>query len=281
MNHTTHTTPSKDIGMMFCWVTLVVALVLLAVLKPTGHAVKTDPDAALARLQEGNERFAAGESVYPHLDAKRLALAGKEDQGKHAFATVIACSDSRVPVERIFDTGVMDLFVIRVAGNVVNTDEAGSIEYGLAHVHTPLLVVLGHTQCGAVTAVTKELQGHGHALERNIPPLIAPIKPAVARAMKEHPDLAQGSGIIPYAIEQNVWQAIEDLFLQSAASRALVEEEKVKVVGAIYDVGTGKVAWLPEEPVEEILAKVVDNPERSMSPLAIETGAKPAAHAHQ
>ncbi len=278
MNHTTHSTPSRDVGMLLCWVTLVVALVLLAVLKPAGHAVKTDPDAALSRLQEGNERFAAGESAYPHLDAKRLALAGKEDQGKHAFATVVACSDSRVPVERIFDAGVMDLFVIRVAGNVINTDEAGSIEYGLAHVHTPLLVILGHTQCGAVTAVTKALQGHGHALERNIPPLIAPIKPAVERAMKEHPDLAHGGDIIPYAIVDNVWQAIEDLFMQSAASRALVEEEKVKVVGAIYDVGTGKVSWLPEEPVEEILASVADNPERSMSPLAVETETKQAAH---
>ena len=70
--------------------------------------------------------------------------------------------------------------------------------------------------------------------------------------MKEHPDLAHGGDIIPYAIVDNVWQAIEDLFMQSAASRALVEEEKVKVVGAIYDVGTGKVSWLPEEPVEEI-----------------------------
>lgn len=264
--------------MLLCWVVLVAGLILLVILRPSPHASKMDPDAALELLKEGNVRFAAGEPVYPHLDGKRLALAAKEDQGKHAFATVLACSDSRVPVERIFDAGVMDLFVVRVAGNVVNTDEAGSIEYGLSHVHTPLLVVLGHTQCGAVSAVTHALQGHGRAFERNIPPLIASIKPAVQRAMDEHPDLAQGPGIIPYAIENNVWQAIENLFMRSAATRAQVEEGKVKVVGALYDVGTGKVAWLPEEKVEGILEKVVDNPERSMSPLAVNSEERDPGH---
>jgi len=86
-----------------------------------------------------------GKSNYPHTDAARLIQAGKENQGDHAYATVITCSDSRVPVEHIFDAGIMDIFVIRVAGNVCDVDEIGSIEYGLAHVHTPVLVVLGHT----------------------------------------------------------------------------------------------------------------------------------------
>lgn len=96
---------------------------------------------------------------------------------------MITCSDSRVPVELVFDAGVMDIFVVRVAGNVCDTDEVGSIEYGLAHVNTPVLVVLGHTQCGAVTAVTHAVQGKGHALELNIPPLVDNIEPAVKRAM--------------------------------------------------------------------------------------------------
>lgn len=86
-------------------------------------------------------------------------------------------------MERLFDAGIMDIFVIRVAGNVVDTDEAGSIEYGLSHVNTPVLVVLGHTQCDAVTAVTNMIQGHGHALERNIPPLVNNIEPAAKKAM--------------------------------------------------------------------------------------------------
>ena len=109
---------------------------------------KPTPEQALQKLKDGNRRFVAGKAQNPHADAARLKLAASQNQGDHALATVITCSDSRVPPEILFDAGVMDLFVIRVAGNVVQTDEAGSIEYGLAHVYTPVLVVLGHTQCG-------------------------------------------------------------------------------------------------------------------------------------
>ena len=126
---------------------------------------KPSPEKAIALLKEGNKRFIDGKSIHPHMDAARLAQAGSEDQGDHGYATVITCSDSRVPVELIFDAGIMDIVVIRVAGNVCDVDERGSIEYGLAHVNTPVLVVLGHTQCGAVTAVTHSVQGKGHALE--------------------------------------------------------------------------------------------------------------------
>lgn len=101
----------------------------------------------------------------------------------------------------------MDIFVIRVAGNVCDVDEIGSIEYGLAHVHTPVLVVLSHTQCGAVTAITRAVHGKGHTLERNIPSLVDNIEPAVRRAMTEHPEL-HGDDVIPHAIEENIWQSI-------------------------------------------------------------------------
>ena len=245
-------------------------------LASTEGVVKPGPDEVLKILQAGNERFVSGNSLMPHRDQARLEQAGKEDQGKHAYATVITCSDSRVPVEVVFDAGVMDIFVIRVAGNVVQTDEAGSIEYGLAHVNTPVLVVLGHTQCGAVTAVTNEVQGHGHALERNIPPLVAPIVPAVKRAMQAHPDL-KDAAVIPEAIVENVWQGVEDLFLRSPASRKLVAEGKAKVVGAIYDVGTGKVQWLPQEKVSQILKKVEADPNRAMNAMAASGGGHEAA----
>lgn len=201
------------------------------------------------------------------MDNARLIQAGKENQGDHAYATVITCSDSRVPVELIFDAGVMDIFVIRVAGNVCDTDEAGSIEYGLAHVNTPVLVVLGHTQCGAVTAVTQAVQGKGHALERNIPPLVDNIEPAVRRAIELYPH-AQGKEIIPLAIEENVWIGIRDLFMKSPATRNLVKRGKAKVVGAIYDVGTGKIQWLKEAKVINILHEVEANPQRAMEPMA-------------
>ena len=223
---------------------------------------KLSPKDALLKLKKGNENFVSGNVTRPHLDAKRLIQAGSENQGKHAFATVITCSDSRVPVEAIFDAGIMDLFVIRVAGNVCDTDEIGSIEYGLAHVHTPVFVMLGHTQCGAVTAVTHALKGTGHSLERNIPPLVDNIEPAVKNAIALFPN-KKTNEIIPHAIVENIWQGIYDLFYNSPATRELVNNGHVKVVGAVYDVGTGKINWLNETKVEAILKKVEADPKRA------------------
>jgi carbonic anhydrase len=248
------------------------ALLLLAAAPPVSAsgkagAVKPSPDEIIKMLKAGNARFVSGKAKHPHADTARLKQAGSEDQGDHAYATVITCSDSRVPVEILFDAGIMDIFVVRVAGNVCNVDEVGSIEYGLAHVHTPVLVVLGHTQCGAVTAVTNAVQGHGGPLERNIPPLVAPIKPAVERAIAAHPDL-KGKAIIPFAIEENVRQGIEDLFMKSPSTRNLVKDGKVKVVGAIYDVGTGKVSFMPESEATKILKKVEASPKRAKDPMA-------------
>jgi carbonic anhydrase len=234
---------------------------------------KPGPDQALQLLQAGNQRFESGKATHPHAGHDRLELAGKSDQGNYALATILSCSDSRVAPELIFDQGVMDLFVIRVAGNVADTDEVGSIEYGLAHVHTPVLVVLGHTQCGAVTAVSQALRGEGHPLERNIPPLVDNIIPAVKRATSLHPE-ATGDAILPYAIEENVWQGVEDVFMKSAAVRALVKDGKVKVVGAIYDIGTGKVRWLPGEKVGQILDRVAASPDKSTEAFAADDNSK-------
>jgi carbonic anhydrase len=230
-------------------------------------AKKPSPDQVLRMLSEGNERFYTGKPTHPHTDAARCRQAGTDDQAEHAIATVIACSDSRVPVELIFDVGVMDIFTVRVAGNVCDTDEIGSIEYGLAHVHTPVFVMLGHTQCGAVTAVTHALQGHGKPLERNIPRLVDNIIPAVKKAMAAHADL-RDDAVIPYAIRQNVWQGIEDLFMKSPATRELVNAGRVKVVGAIYDVASGRVTWLPTENVAVILKKAEASPEKETEVFA-------------
>ena len=226
-------------------------------------AGKPTPDEAIALLKKGNQRFVHGESIHPHLDLPRLLQAGAENQGDHAYATVLTCSDSRVPVEAIFDAGIMNIFVVRVAGNVCDVDERGSIEYGLAHVNTPVLVVLGHTQCGAVTAVTHSLLGHGHALERNIPPLVDNIVPAVKKAMAAHPEV-KGEAIIPMAIEENIWTGIEELFMESPVTRKLVTAGKVKVVGAIYNVGEGTIEWLPQEKTMAILDKVEKEPKKAV-----------------
>jgi carbonic anhydrase len=230
-------------------------------------SLKPKPEAALQMLKRGNERFAAGKSHRPHADADRVKKAASENQGKHAFATVLGCSDSRVPVEIIFDAGIMDLFVIRVAGNVCNTNEIGSIEYGLFHVNTPVLVPLGHTQCGAVTAVAEHAQGKGHKLERNIPPLVAPIAPAVKEVMTAFPK-ASGDDLLNKCVEQNVWLQIENLLMQSPAVRSAVAKGVVKVAPAVYDLHSGKIRWLAEGKVRDILAKVEASPKKAVNPMA-------------
>ena len=241
---------------------IVIMLTPTLVLSAGAKAKKPSPAAAIAKLKAGNRRFVEERPIHPNVSRARLLQAGREDQGDHAYATVITCSDSRVPVEILFDAGVMDIFVVRVAGNVCDTDECGSIEYGLAHVNTPVLVILGHTQCGAVTAVTKAAQGHGHALERNIPPLIDNIEPAVNRTIATYPEKT-GSELIKAAIEENVWQSVRDLFTASPSTRQLVRSGKAKVVGAIYDVATGAVNWLPERETMAILAEVENSPEKA------------------
>ena len=254
----------KNIGLT---IILIAFMISISGCSNTPKNQKPNPDEAIKLLQQGNNRFTSGKSTYPNINKERLIQAGQENQGDYAYATVITCSDSRVPVELVFDAGVMDIFVVRVAGNVCDTDEVGSIEYGLSHVNTPVLVILGHTQCGAVTAVTHAVQGKGHALELNIPPLVDNIEPAVKRAMELYP-YAKGDDIIPLAIEENVWVGVRDLFMKSPSSRQLVKDGRVKVVGAIYDVGTGKINWLKDAMVTNILHEVEADPNRAMDAMA-------------
>jgi len=248
---------------------IVVCLLLLNVttLLPGGESTahKPAPQDVIKMLQAGNKNFYEGNLTHPHphINKQRLELAGKANQADYAYATVLTCSDSRVPVELIFDAGIMDIFVVRVAGNVSNGDERGSIEYGLAHVNTPVLVVLGHSKCGAVSAVTHAVQSKVGFLEQNIPPLIDGIKHAVYNAMDKHPDV-EGDAIIPFAIEENVHQSIRDLFMKSPTTRRLVTAKKVIVIGAVYDVGTGEIKWLPVEVSEEILKQVLKDPKRDL-----------------
>lgn len=227
----------------------------------TSSVERYSPEYVLKMLKEGNQRFYQGESIHPNTAGSRLELAARESQAHHAYATVFACSDSRVPVELIFDAGVMDIFVIRVAGNVCGIDQCASIEYGLLHVNTPVLVVLGHTQCGAVTAAAHILQGNKLSLEGSIPDLVDKIKPAVEDAARKKPHI-KGDEIIPDAIEENVYRSIYDLFVQSPAVRDMVHAETVMIVGAIYDIGSGQVKWLPLEKTKYILTQVTGQPGR-------------------
>ncbi|MGV8073295.1 MAG: carbonic anhydrase [Syntrophobacteraceae bacterium] len=205
------------------------------------------PDEAMKKLKEGNTRYASGSLMHPNQDqARRSATV----PGQQPFASILACSDSRVPVEIIFDSGIGDIFVIRVAGNVADVGETASIEYGVDHLATPILVILGHSCCGAVTAVVQKAELHG-----SIPRLAALIEPAVAKARAMRPEPA-GDALILEATKINMWMVIEDLFRKSEAVRKRVKAGGLKVVGAFYDIESGKVDWMGSHPEQEKLIAV-------------------------
>ncbi len=231
-------------------------LVLLTVLSswffaPVGFTLAAGPttqvtaEEAIQRLTAGNARFVEGKNAHPNADPARRTETGT--RGQQPFVTILGCSDSRVPLETVFDQGIGDIFAVRVAGNVCEGDEMASLEYGVNQLGTHVLVVLGHTDCGAVTAAVTGAEVHGHMRE-----LVGKITPAVAKAQASHPGL-HGKDLVPAATEANVWQSIEDLVLHSPMTRRHIESGKVKVIGAIYDVKTGKVQWLGEHPKQRKL----------------------------
>ena len=213
-------------------------------------------DAAKA-LREGNNRFVSGKPERRNTGMDRVKDTGAN--GQKPIVTILGCSDARVPLEQIFDLGIGDIFTVRVAGNVSDTDEIGSAEYGTGHLNTPLMLVLGHTKCGAVTAVVTGAQVHG-----SIPGLIDNIIPAVESAKKKNPGVT-GKDLVPFAVEENVFQSIRGTLTRSETIRSLVKEGKLQVVGGIYDIDTGKVAWLGQHPEQSALlsAPVVASAERS------------------
>jgi carbonic anhydrase len=227
-------------------VILVVTLVIPAAVMGDEKGSAVTSAAALNMLKAGNARFVSGKRTYPDQGKARLELTKK---GQHPFATILSCSDSRVAVEHIFDAGIGYVFIVRVAGNVSGIDEIASMEYGTEHLHTPLLVILGHTSCGAVTAVTK-----GDEVGGSIPFLVEKIKPAVVKAKKKEGNVFSEK-LLDAAIRLNVWQAIEDLFKKSHIVTELVKEEKLKVVGAIYHLDDGSVEWLGEHPDQKSLVR--------------------------
>jgi carbonic anhydrase len=190
------------------------------------------PAAILQDLKEGNARFVSGKATRPHATPKRV----KElVSAQHPEAIVLGCSDSRVPPEVIFDEGLGDLFVVRVAGNVSEPATLGSIEYAAEHLHVPLVVVLGHHKCGAVKAAT-EANGE---VEGNVGAIIKEIQPAVATA-RSHPGK---EGLVDDAVHANVALVARQLVEESPIVKKLVAEGKVKVVTAVYDLGTGTIDW--------------------------------------
>ncbi len=188
----------------------------------------------LKRLLEGNQRFMKGEAASPRRgpdDFRPLA------EGQRPTAVIVGCSDSRVPPELLFDQGVGDLFVVRVAGNVVKGAGApvkGSIEYGVAELGASLVMVLGHSECGAVKAAIKHLEDKD-ALPGAIEPLVNSIRPAVVKARS-----MQGN-LLDNALRANVAIGVETLRGLQPIVAPAVKRGQVKVVGAMYDLRTGSV----------------------------------------
>ena len=184
-------------------------------------------DTPLQKLMEGNKRFVEQKREYPDQSAARLKEIAS---GQHPFATILGCADSRVPAEIIFDQGMGDLFVVRVAGNVVNPEVIGSLEYATSVVGTQLLMIIGHERCGAVTEAVK-----GDILPGNIASFVNDIKQAVERVRNQPGDF------IDNAVIANVQLQIELLKKRSKIITQLIKEGKLKVVGARYDLDTGEV----------------------------------------
>ena len=190
-------------------------------------AVGVSPDEASRRLVFGNRRFVNGETQHPHQTAEdRLALA----KGQKPFAVVVACSDSRVCPEIVFDQGLGDLFVVRVAGNTVGNLELGSIEYAVEHLGAKLVIIVGHEKCGAVGAAIQGGETHGH-----IGDVIAPIKPAV--------DATKGyaGDVLDAAVRYNAKYVADSLKFRDSLIKEQILKGDVKVLGARYDLDSGLI----------------------------------------
>ncbi len=203
----------------------------------------------MAKLLEGNARFEAGQSKHPHEASRwRKTL----EEGQHPFAVVLGCSDSRVPPELIFDQGLGDLFVIRVAGNVVDTDVTASVEYAVDHLRTHLILVMGHSDCGAVTATLDHL-GTPDGEPADVLSLLYRIEPAVIGIPEDLPRNER----IKQAVSRNVQLAVRRLSRVPDVRRRILSG-RVKIVGAVYDIHSGKVVLL--ENADDATAKQGSKP---------------------
>jgi carbonic anhydrase len=224
-------------------------IVLLMLIGPTqiGHPLHADehhsapvsipPAEARARLEAGNQRFVSGRPNHPHSNAGwRAGLTGSQ----HPYATILGCSDSRVPLEPLFDQGFGDLFVIRVAGNVAATDELGSIEYAANHLGVRFVLVLGHEQCGAVTAALAPESDRQHEAA-DIRALLERLEPAFAGM----PAGLEPAERVHRGVEANVRHTVR-MLRESPALEARVERGEIAIAGAVYELDTGKVRWLDD-----------------------------------
>lgn len=201
----------------------------------------TAGDEAAKKLMNGNQRFISGQPAAKDLGNDRRKELVK---GQHPFAVILSCSDSRLPPEHIFDQGLGDIFVVRTAGNTLDKISIGSIEYGVEHLHAPLLVILGHQQCGAVKA-TIDSYGKPRKLKKGHPEdsigaLIEKIRPAVDQAMKS----SKSGDALEGAIRNNVRNVYRELREKSPVIRELVRSGRLNVILGEYQLDSGEIKVL-------------------------------------
>ena len=192
------------------------------------------PAEAISKLKEGNGRYTSGNLQHPGQTTERRTELAKT---QHPFAAIVSCSDSRVPPEIVFDQGLGDLFVVRVAGNVINDEGLGSIEYTVDHLGTRLILVLGHQSCGAVKAARETIAAKGKA-PGHIESLVTAIKPAVEATAKDDLDTT---------VKANVKNVVQALRSSTPILKAKVDSGEVKVIGGYYSLDTGAVTFLEEK----------------------------------
>jgi carbonic anhydrase len=197
------------------------------------------PDTALQRLLAGNQRFVQQKLEHPHQSQSRLQEVAT---AQHPFATLLSCADSRVPAEILFDVGIGDLFDVRIAGNIVTPEALGSLEYAAAMLETPLIMVLGHERCGAVTAAVqgKPLPGQISTFAKAIEPAITTLSSANAQ-LNHKSNYKSEDDLVENAVVANVRYQVKKLERSDLLTQ-LVRESKLKIVGGRYDLDTGKVA---------------------------------------
>jgi carbonic anhydrase len=200
---------------------------------------------ALTRLREGNRRFVENQSgAAAALDAsrRRELLAGQEP-----FAIVLGCSDSRVPAELVFDQGLGDLFVIRVAGNIVAPSQVGSVEFAASRFGTRLVVVMGHSQCGVVTAALEEVLGRASTGSRNLRSIVERVRPTLETLVSGR-DQTNFDTLMPEAVRANVRASVTHLRHGSELLEELIRKEGLLVVGAEYSLESGAVTFFDGVP---------------------------------
>ena len=200
---------------------------------------------ALARLREGNRRFVANAAAAGDLSSpeRRLALVA----GQLPFAIILGCSDSRVPAELVFDQGFGDLFVIRVAGNVVAPSQVGSVEFAAARHGTRLVVVLGHSQCGAVLATIELLSGELQTDSEGLRSIVDRVRPSVESLLARRP-AGDHETLVREAVRANVRTSVDHLRHGSALLEKLIQNDGLQVVGAEYSLETGVVDFFDLHP---------------------------------